>query len=407
MSDTPTVTLPEVTAEAPAPPVFQPSAPPSPVTYPRSANQQNVSVDQSDQWLRKIELLVYESDNDKGSALNLTPDPQTQLQVVWQVRKATIQSPDILFARIFNLAPSTVAKVVAFKRVQLSAGYRTGRYGVTFNGTVVQFRRGKENPTDTYLEIIAQDGWWAAAGDTVTGKWETGTKMVQIIKDQLGQMKGSSQQPVSVGDVVAGSYGDQQLLRRMVTCRMGHMAIRDHCNAANADWFVEDGKHVFLDRTKYRDGEAAVLRPSTGMVGIPEVTPQGIQVKCLFNPNLKLGGLVKIDTDVLSGVPFTPGGATKIDANGNPIASPPPAGVTFLGLQQLTTAFTSPTGTYKILLLDHNGETRGNPWYSDMVCVALDAAGKSIPSVGLPYGRTTVTDLPTVDPAAIPKPPGT
>jgi hypothetical protein len=43
--------------------------------------------------------------------------------------------------------------------------------------------------------------------------------------------------------------------------------------------------------------------------------------------------------------------------------------------QQLNAAFTSPIGEYKVLLLEHNGDTRSNPWYSDMVCIAINKDG--------------------------------
>jgi hypothetical protein len=131
-------------------------------------------------------------------------------------------------------------------------------------------------------------------------------------------------------------------------------------------------------------GEAAVLSPATGLIGMPEVTPQGVQARCLLNPNLVNGGLVKIDIEKLSGVNFTPGTGTPITEQTRPggTANPPA-----LRGGSISSAFTSPTGTYKILLLEHSGDTREVPWYSDMVCVALDESGKVIWSVDLPFNR--------------------
>jgi hypothetical protein len=40
----------------------------------------------------------------------------------------------------------------------LQAGYEGGSYGAIFNGSIKQVRRGRDNPTDTYLEILAADG---------------------------------------------------------------------------------------------------------------------------------------------------------------------------------------------------------------------------------------------------------
>jgi hypothetical protein len=34
-----------------------------------------------------------------------------------------------------------------------------------------------------------------------------------------------------------------------------------------------------------------------------------------------------------------------------------------------------PVGLYKILLLEFMGDTRGNPWYANMTCVAIGSDG--------------------------------
>ncbi|MGC8165472.1 hypothetical protein ACP3WT_28400, partial [Salmonella enterica] len=44
-----------------------------------------------------------------------------------------------------------------FTRIVLQAGY-AGNYGIIFDGSVKQVRRGRENQTDTYLDITAADG---------------------------------------------------------------------------------------------------------------------------------------------------------------------------------------------------------------------------------------------------------
>ena len=359
----------------------------------RAANQATVAPSASDQWLRRIDLTVYDSPSDSGSAINLTPDGDVQLQVIFQVRKMTNESPNLLTARIFNLAPDTMVKVIEQRRVVLRAGYKTGRFGIIFKGNVAQYRRGKENATDTYLEIIAGDADLAFGYDAVTQGWQAGEKVGKVISDHVDGMVAANPN-LSRGVVEPGDYGNAQLIRSYAQNRTRHMSMRDLMNGAQADWFIDDEKVNFLDRTKYIDGAVAILSPATGLVGMPEVTPQGIQARCLLNPNLRLGGLVRIDTDLLSGVPFIPGTQTQL-----PNAGPTSTGDTRVspatGKMEFSSAFTSPTGTYKILLLEHAGETRGNPWYSELVCIALDLSGGAIPNRDMAYGRTIVAPIPT------------
>ena len=45
-----------------------------------------------------------------------------------------------------------------------------------------------------------------------------------------------------------------------------------------------------------------IISPATGMIASPQLTPQGIVVDTLFNPLIGYGGLVQVQSDVLSGV---------------------------------------------------------------------------------------------------------
>jgi hypothetical protein len=91
--------------------------------------------------------------------------------------------------------------------------------------------------------------------------------------------------------------------------------------------------------------------------------------------------LIQIDSAILSGVAYIPGTASKTDGSGNVIPGDPTGGKTMntnsMG-QQMETAFTSPIGRYKILLMTYSGDTRGNPWYCDMICVAMNSKGQAI-----------------------------
>jgi hypothetical protein len=119
---------------------------------------------------------------------------------------------------------------------------------------------------------------------------------------------------------------------------------------------------------------------------MPEVTEAGISIRCLLNSALRLGGLVKIDTGLLSGVPYTPGGENSISGLSSGGTSPTQTTSTSgdnnpLRNTILNSAATSPQGVYKILLLTHSGDTRENPWYSDMVCIAFDETTGKILSI--------------------------
>lgn len=68
----------------------------------------------------------------------------------------------------------------------------------------------------------------------------------------------------------------------------------------NAELLIDDGKFVLLPYDKGRNeaGNAVLLTPETGMLGYPSFNNDGVSVKCLYNPALELGGMVKIESIV-------------------------------------------------------------------------------------------------------------
>jgi len=301
------------------------------------------------------------------------------LRVTFNVHNNTVTTPNELNARVYNMAPETMKKVVQFGRVKLTAGYKYGQYGVIFDGKVMQYRRGKENPTDTYLEIIAFDGDDLSKSISAR-RYEAGTKESKVIKDLI---KDTGMPEGHISDKV----GTDVLVRPWVIAGMTQKYLRDLMLKYNANCWPDQGKLHIVSQRELLPGEAVVLSPRTGLVGIPEATPEGIQARCLLNPRLRAGTRVKLDNALISGVAFIPGqgeisGSTNLagtqydsamggNAGGVPIPGP-----------------TSPTGDYKIALIEWNGDSRGQPWYCDLVCVAVDKNGVVYPAVNTAWNRS-------------------
>jgi hypothetical protein len=321
--------------------------------------------------------------NDTGKATKQMPGLDlSNLRCVFNINGTTATTPDQLTARIYNLSPKTLAKVIEFTRVQIHAGYKYANTGLIFDGTVMQYRRGKENPVDIYLEILAFDGDDILNHSTVfdvvpNGKTEN--DVVKKLNDAMAERAKANNEPF---DPKNQNDLNRVLQRDRVLAGDVKRYTREILQGQDMNAFLNSGQYIMMSRTGYRDGEVVILSPKTGLVGLPEVTPQGIQARCLLNPKLRLGGLVQIDSNILSGVAYTPGTASKTDASGNVIPGDPSGGIvmnpTVMWGQQLETAYTSPVGRYRILLLNYNGDTRGNPWYCDLVCIAVNKDGSPV-----------------------------
>jgi hypothetical protein len=222
----------------------------------RNAANQLVTAGHStprDQWLRKISLVTYSGETQNGLDLS-------QLRISFHVKKHTNQSPNLLTARVYNLSPQTMAKVIEFKRLQLQAGYQQGNFGLIFDGTVVQYTRGKENATDTFVDIIGGDGDRALNTATTFRTWPAGTTDEQIYKDLLSAFEPYG---VSTGHIPS-ELGQHKSLRGETVAVAVRDRIRALTNKYSFDFYIDNGVANLVPRNSYLPGEAVVLAPNTG-----------------------------------------------------------------------------------------------------------------------------------------------
>lgn len=95
---------------------------------------------------------------------------------------------------------------------------------------------------------------------------------------------------------VSGSLSDCVLTGDPVT------KMRQVADQIGADFFIDDGRAVLMPRGGVRaaEGSIPVVSADTGMIGYPTFTSQGIQAATYFNPALRIGANVKIESIVPS-----------------------------------------------------------------------------------------------------------
>ena len=68
--------------------------------------------------------------------------------------------------------------------------------------------------------------------------------------------------------------------------------------AGNVDAYIDDGTLVVKDTTRPLVGRLKLISAATGMIGIPEITEQGVKVKFLLDGETVLGGLINIQSEL-------------------------------------------------------------------------------------------------------------
>lgn len=303
------------------------------------------------QYIRRCNLVVSGA---SGDGLDLS-----NLRIQFKIKKSDAQTPNTAEIRVYNLAPDTAKQIrKEFKRVVLQAGYESN-YGVIFDGNIKQVRFGRENGTDTYIDIAAGDGDDAYNFAVVNTTLAAGAKQSDQIGAAANSMSGRGVKQGYIGDT-----GEGKLPRGKVMYGMARDYLRQSAEASDTSWSIQDGKLQFVPMTGVLPNQAVVLNSKTGLVGQPEQTNDGIKARCLLNPMLKIGGKVLIDEKDIAEAKLPD---TKKDAQANK-----PADIAADGL-------------YRVLLVEYQGDTRGNDWYSDLVCLDIDATqppGKQVKKNG-------------------------
>lgn len=308
---------------------------------------------------RKASLLLVQGEQ----ALDLS-----QFRFTFKTSQADLESPNNCEIRVFNLSPETMAKASKeYARVVVQAGYEGGtNYAVIFDGTIRWFRKGKESGgKDTYLDILAADGELPynhayvqkslAAGSTLADR----VAVVRSSFADLGLTMGHD--GISAGDAMALSRG--KVMFGLAKTQMGVLV-----KTAKATWSIQNGKINIIPLDSYLPNQKVVINRDTGMIGRPEQTAEGIKVRHLLNPLLACGGLVEIDNASINKT-------SAAQANKGSLAYNSWNQPSFV-------ADISADGTYRLYVIEHSGDTWGQEWYSDLICLRADGTTLKVK----PYG---------------------
>lgn len=308
----------------------------------------------NNQWLRKLQLTVSST----VETIDLS-----QFRIHFMVQAADVESPNTLVARVYNLSADTIrtiTRAAEFSGVKLQAGYQEGsNYGTIFDGTIKQFRVGKENNKDTYLDILAADGdifYNQAVVNQSLSAGATPAQMAQIAAS-VGQ-QGKQQADLLATQLQGVDAAHVPNIRGVVLFGMARATLRNVATKLDCAWSIQGGKVQMLPFTGYLPGEAVVINTLTGLVGLPEQTDGGIKLQCLLNAKIRIGGLVKLNNDEIVQL-------MQQDPNGAPIPYDQ-----WTGFQYNTPL--APNGIYKVLVIEHVGDSRGKEWYTNLVCLSTD-----------------------------------
>jgi hypothetical protein len=300
------------------------------------------------QFIRKANLVVAAG----GKGIDLS-----DLKFRFRIQSGDVPTPNSADIRVWNLSPTTMKQIRGeFDRVVIQAGYEGSSYGVIFDGTIKQFRIGRESATDVFLDILAAEGDRGYTMGLVCKTFQAGTP--------LSTMMGTAADAMGVKLTAFPNFVNLSALSRSrVSFGMARSAAQCIADTVGSSWSIQGDEVQVIPLTKYLPGDIVEINSLTGMIGIPEQTEAGVKVRCLLNPKIRIGAAIRLNNgditqqDIKSIIPFN---------------------------VRVGTVFTTPLadgadGLYRVLTHDVSGDTRGSEWYSDIVCLAIDPSSAQAP----------------------------
>lgn len=271
---------------------------------------------------------------DAGAALNVS-----DLRVAFEVTKAMNYSPNQAKAVIYNLAPETQNTIISSgNELIIEAGYEGEQYGVIFRGNIIRTWSQRSDGTEYTLGLLGLDGANFLGYGMIAGSYAAGATPRQIVQDSATKLS----VPTQLGQLPA-QMSDTKLPRGKVLFGRASEYYRQIAKGEGAMMYIDDGTVNLIKAEDIPPGEIVELTPASGLVETPTQTQTGISAKCLLNPRLKIGNLVKINSQDINQA------ERSFDSWQRPLAS---------------------NGQYRIIKLKHTGDTRGNAWYSEIEAIS-------------------------------------
>jgi len=316
----------------------------------------------SQQYLRNCSLVVADPSG-KGIELGA-------LRVVFEVRRGDTQTPNTCDCRVYNLSTNTSNQLryrgaSEFTQLCLKVGYQEQPLAQIFYGSIKQVRQGREDQKNSYIAITAADGDEPYNFAPIAMTLAAGHTPLQGVQSILANMAAfanagsptgaSGGQPITQG--LMPTFDPNQAIRGRVFFGSNRDEMRDFAKNQGCNWWIDNGQLTVVPLTSYIATNPILITPSTGLIGVPEQTQNGLMVRVLINPAIKIGHVIKLDSSDINQLRL------GVDSQSN---------VSNSNLSQ-SQAKLNGDGLYYVMRAEHFGDTRGTSWYTDLTCLAVDA----------------------------------
>lgn len=313
--------------------------------------------DNNEKWLRYCRLIIGIDDREE-MAIDLS-----QFRIHFSIIQATVKQPCEAHIKVYNVNADTINRIpvperfngqesknIKCPKVIIDAGYQNN-HAIIFDGDLIYKTTGKESNTDSFLMITASTGdrayQYSVENKSLPAGWTQ-----KVLADELS----NSFSKYGISNYNLPTMKTNKFPRGKIL--YGNTAeYFDSLSFSNGwDWgFQTDSIFAFnASENGCKDETAIELNSTTGLIGRPSITIDGLQCKCLLDPRIEIGAVIHIDNDSIQ----------------RDFASDAPAD--FMRNYGLTDQVTDADGFYRVFSREHEGDTRGDVWESRVICTTAD-----------------------------------
>lgn len=284
---------------------------------------------------RILKLTVFDDD---GNGLEITGN-----KISFSVEKTRVSYPNSCKVTVYNLSQQTRHQIKKeFALFRLEGGYE-GVQGVLFVGNIRTVTHRREG-VDILTEITGGDGDEAFQGAMVNATVPAGDTAAKGLVAQLtaampgvtpGTILGLDDKPANKRAVVINGNAKDE---------MDKLARRN-----DFSWSIQNGALDVVPNDGFINATTTVSKHN-GMIGNPEITEKGINLKMLLNHAVEPNHLVEVQVEDLSG---------ETDNGG---------------------------GVYRVNKVSHNGDNRGGDFATSIEGVPVDQAAGKVQRAGISAG---------------------
>ena len=309
-------------------------------------------------YRRKWQILIYKPAYKTGKDGKKERDPEHDIEMNVSDLKCTFKcsytNGTALTAGtlvIYNMNVATEKEIIteAFQ-IAIYGGYEQGQYGEIFTGDIVQVIRNRENGIDYRLEILAIRGYQELQMNHVRSSVAANSDARAIVE----QVCKGSEIPMKAGEV-SDLLPKQPLPRGKILFGKPFKYLREIAMNNNAFFQLNDKKEVEVHAMydEIPENMCLTLTPESGLVGTPKYSDNGIIIKMLLDPRVKVRSMIKIDNSIVQRQ------LMSIDTSMSGKNNQQPQKLVF-----------DQDGEYEVLSVTHSGDTWGDDWTTEVVGIS-------------------------------------